>query len=447
MNQYLPFSVIYSHLYAGNRLNGIIHRMNNGKKKKENKAAGQRLLLAAFNEQARLKAGQGSKRTAKNYRTTIAKIQTYLSETAGRSDMQLHDLDTHRVQDFVTWLSRQHPNAPGTVGFYLSNFKAMYNRAVRQGEVSYPDSIYPFACTTIKTPVPFKRALPQEEVQLLSEQNLYAQLSPACRESLELFLFILFCQGISFQDIYTLTYDQVTTSGHIIYTRSKTGVQLKVMLTDEMKHILKRHRKPGNPYLFPFLHERRKEKTAGELDEDSALKRTNRHLKKIGKLLRIKISLTTYVMRHTFATLMLSSGATIELISQCLGHTSIKTTQIYLSKLTTEKLDKATNKMIEMYIRQPGEQEETPPPPKRTPCRKKTTKSETPCQTKTMKEKKCPSLNKKRTFGDLTALITATKVNKTFQIKKLKTHSFFSVLHNIRLFFTKEVFQFGANNL
>lgn len=411
------------------------------KKKDKDRTPKRKLLFKAFEQQAKIKADQQNERTAKNYRATIAKIKAYASEQTGSDKVQLHHIDTHWVQNFVTWLHRQHPDTPGTVGFYLSNFKAMYNHTVKQGETTYPDSGYPFAHVSIKTPVPFKRALPEQEIQRLSEKNLYEQLSPACRESLELFLFIFFCQGISFQDIFTLTYNQISTSDYIIYIRSKTNVPLKVKLTAEMRHILERHRKPDSPYLFPFLHERRKEKTAGALNEDSALKRTNRHLKQIGKLLGIEISLTTYVMRHTFATLMLASGATVELISQCLGHTSIKTTQIYLSKLTTEKLDKATDTMLEMYMRQPEEQKKASPPKTKKNRTKKTAKFEKGYPTRVIEEKKCPFLNKKRTSADLLVRITSAKVRKTFYIKKPEKDCFLIFLHHILLFLLKKAFK------
>lgn len=414
--------------------------MNNDKKDTENRAAGQLPLLATFREQARLKQEQGSKKTAKNYRSTIAKLKAYIAEDADSQPTQLQHIDFPWVQHFASWLLLLHPDKPGTVNFYLSNFKAMYNRAFELGETAYPSGGYPFAHIAIKASEPFKRALPQLKVKLLNQPADTICLTPACRQSLDLFLFIFFCQGINFHDVYMLTYAHIDSEGYIIYIRSKTGVQLKVILTDEMKHILEQHRVEGNPYLFPFLHERRKEKTTGELDEDSALKRTNRHLKIIGKLMGIQIPLTTYVMRHTFATLMLSSGASIELISQCLGHKSIKTTQIYLSKLTIEKVDQATGKMIEMYIREPKEEEKKPAPAKKTPKRQNGCKTGKPCKTTTVDEKKCPFLYKKRTSGESLISNTSAKLIKTFHIIMQEWKSFFSILHNITLLFQEKVF-------
>ncbi|WP_374693168.1 phage integrase SAM-like domain-containing protein [Parabacteroides faecis] len=167
--------------------------MDKDKTQNNDKTPKSKLLIKAFEEQVKIKTDLGRERTAKNYRTTIAKIKTYLSEQSDSDSnnrngngngnrplptLRLRHIDTQWVQDFTAWLYRQHPDTPGTAGFYLSNFKAMYNHTVEQGQVTYPDSGYPFAHVSIKSPVPFKRALPQKEVQRLSERNLYAQLTP-----------------------------------------------------------------------------------------------------------------------------------------------------------------------------------------------------------------------------------------------------------------------------
>lgn len=56
-------------------------------------------------------------------------------------------------------------------------------------------------------------------------------------------------------------------------------------------------------------------------------------------------------MRHSWATLMLEAGKSVEVISQCLGHTSIRTTQIYLSSISTTKVDREVNDMLNRFIR------------------------------------------------------------------------------------------------
>jgi site-specific recombinase XerD len=64
---------------------------------------------------------------------------------------------------------------------------------------------------------------------------------------------------------------------------------------------------------------------------------TNAYLKEIGALCGIKKKLTFHLSRHTFATLTLSKGVSIESVSKMLGHTNIQTTQIY-ARITNEKI-------------------------------------------------------------------------------------------------------------
>jgi site-specific recombinase XerD len=63
----------------------------------------------------------------------------------------------------------------------------------------------------------------------------------------------------------------------------------------------------------------------------------NRHLKEIAEICDIKKHLTFHLSRHTFATLAISKGVSLESVSKMLGHKDIKTTQIY-AKMTTEKI-------------------------------------------------------------------------------------------------------------
>ena len=55
----------------------------------------------------------------------------------------------------------------------------------------------------------------------------------------------------------------------------------------------------------------------------------NAYLKEIADLARVEKHLTTHLARHTFATLSLSNHVPIESISKMLGHSDIRTTQIY----------------------------------------------------------------------------------------------------------------------
>ena len=72
----------------------------------------------------------------------------------------------------------------------------------------------------------------------------------------------------------------------------------------------------------------------------------NTELRVFAKELGITAEVTTYVARHSFATILKKSGVNIGIISQALGHQDIKTTQIYLSKFDNEQVDDAMKNLL-----------------------------------------------------------------------------------------------------
>ena len=72
----------------------------------------------------------------------------------------------------------------------------------------------------------------------------------------------------------------------------------------------------------------------------------NQELKIFAKELNIKAEVTTYVARHSFATILKKSGVNIGIISEALGHQDIKTTQVYLSRFDNEQVDEAMKKLL-----------------------------------------------------------------------------------------------------
>ena len=98
----------------------------------------------------------------------------------------------------------------------------------------------------------------------------------------------------------------------------------------------------GSPYLFPII-----QRTDGSeyRQYQCMLENINRALKKIGAMVGLNTPLTTYVARHTWASMARDLGVNMSIISEGMGHSSLKTTQVYLSSISTSKINEA-NKMI-----------------------------------------------------------------------------------------------------
>lgn len=267
------------------------------------------------------------------------------------------------IQEFLLWLLQDEKSgndllSPGTRDFYLRNLKAMYNSIKKDLRYRSREN-NPFDGLHISVPPTRKRALPLRQLRKLVEMDLPD--SPEQYAALQISLFLFYARGMCFVDVFKLEQDNMH-NGYVQYIRSKTQVALQVKITPEMHEIMRRYKRNNGRWVFPFLHEKSVGK--GEISEQSSLHRLNIHLKAIGEKLGLPYPLTTYVMCHSWASLMLESGTEIGVISQSLGHTSLQTTEIYLGQLSKTKIDKASDCMLDKLIR-PESKREGKPRPKR----------------------------------------------------------------------------------
>lgn len=305
-------------------------------------------LRTCLEAQVRVKKEAGKGRTASNYLSSWKKLETYLGERA--EHFTLPDLSAEVARDFVSWMARgeeqgEKPLSQGTQDFYLRNLKTMYKKAAEEAGLSLHKR-QPFDGLHIKVPPTRKRALPDLGIKNLTTLDLKDE--PHIMSALHLALFLFYARGMCFIDVFNLEIKNLH-DGYIHYIRSKTGVALQVKITPEMETIIALYHQPDKPWIFPFLHE--KMQGNGEITPQSSLHRINDYLKKVGHRLGFPQPLTTYVMRHSWASMMLEADSGLGVISQSLGHTSLHTTEIYLGHLSSSKIDKAADSMLNNLIR------------------------------------------------------------------------------------------------
>lgn len=302
--------------------------------------------LPLFREITSAKRENGSYYTAANYESFISKLTQFLGKK--RELFSLHEINKKWVEDYIQWLHEKHPRKPQTVDFYFRGLRALYNKAIEKTGSAKTLAMDPFFGLRVKKTAIPKRALSCETLQRLLDPSLKTCLNEKWTKALDVLLFSLYCRGMVFHDIYDLTWEMIANDWQMQYCRSKTGQHILLTIPPEGREIMRRYRQEDNPYVFPFLRETRNGRL---LSEKSSLRRVNRHLNEIGRALDIPYKLTTYVIRHTWATLMLEAGKPVEVISQCMGHTSIKTTQIYLSSISTAKIDEDVDDMLNCLVR------------------------------------------------------------------------------------------------
>ena len=158
----------------------------------------------------------------------------------------------------------------------------------------------------------------------------------------DFFLFSLYTCGMSLIDIAHLKKTNIN-DGYIIYNRRKTGQRIIIRWEACMQELADKYATKDSPYLFPIITDPNQDKERQYLNKYHII---NKHLKKIGKELSIPTKLTTYVARHSWASIARNQEVPIAAISEAMGHTSERTTRIYLKSLSNTIVDNANMKVL-----------------------------------------------------------------------------------------------------
>ena len=224
-----------------------------------------------------------------------------------------------------------------TSSFYIRAIRAIYKKAVDRGLVVQS---FPFKGVYTGVDETVKRAL---KIELLKKIK-HLHLSGSLQFARDIFLFSFYTRGMSFVDMAFLKRDNLA-DGVLHYRRRKTGKLISVKWEDCMQDIVDKYGDAESQYLLPLISENTTNIRQSYLNAAHTI---NRNLKIIGKMLLIRHSLTMYVARHTWATLAKNNDIPIYMISESLGHESIKTTKIYLASVDNVAVDNANKILINL---------------------------------------------------------------------------------------------------
>ncbi|WP_330941313.1 site-specific integrase [Bacteroides sp. MSB163] len=243
-------------------------------------------------------------------------------------------------------------NSSNTIGIRFRELRALYNKAIEDNlvhEKNYPFKRFKVARFSKKTS---KRAIKKEDIKRIMNVDLRLITkyhSPLLYLSKDLFLFSYLGCGINLIDIAYLRYENIIEN-RLRFNRHKTGQPINFALQGQLREIILKYAKEGcspKDFIFPIL-DRRIHKTQQQQDDRiiKVTKGINKNLKKIGQFLNLSIPITTYVARHSFATVLKRSGVNISIISEALGHTNLSTTQYYLDSFDNEQIDAAMQNLL-----------------------------------------------------------------------------------------------------
>lgn len=233
-----------------------------------------------------------------------------------------------------------------SMSVYFRTLRALYNRAVVEDYAKKEfDPFKDFKISKFDTKTK-KRAIKKNEIMKIA--NLTIEQGSRLYDSQKTFMFSYYCYGINICDIAELEWDNLSSLGLIDYQRNKTNQQMMIQLLPPAKEILDYYRKFSvGKYIFPYLNET-KHITETQIKNrvKKITKQINADLKVMAEMAGIEAHLTTYVARHSFATILKRNGVDIAKISELLGHRDEKTTKIYLDDFENEELYEATLNLL-----------------------------------------------------------------------------------------------------
>ena len=286
-------------------------------------------LLRYINAQIERKQELKKVGMAAAYKSTRSSLAKFI----GRPDVRMSEVDLAFVRRYEDFLYSNGASG-NTVSYYLRNLRSLYNQAVTDGY--HPHGEYPFAKAQTRPAKTVKRALSRTDMQNLADLNL--ENEPELEFTRDLYLFSFYAQGMAFVDIVLLKKTDIC-NGVLTYSRHKSKQLIRIVVTPQMQGVIDKYN-TENEYLFPIISG---EYASGYQKYRLALGRINRHLKKIAVVADIKVPLTTYTARHTWATLARDYGAPISVISAGLGHTSEEMTRVYLKDFDVSMLNQVNS--------------------------------------------------------------------------------------------------------
>lgn len=272
----------------------------------------------------------GKIRTSETYRSAL----NCFSRFRNGGDVMMDVFSQDIVESYEAYMQAK-GLVPNSISFHMRILRAVYNRACEQGLIT--PTTNPFAHVYTGVEKTTKRAVNIETIKRI--RNLDLTTDRPADYARDIFMLSFYMRGMSFIDLAYLKKSDLA-NGIVTYRRRKTGQKLTVRWTKEMQVILDKYPVNETEYLLPII-------TSGSANPRNQYRNRhyaiNRSLKTVAQKIGLQVPLTTYVARHSWASIARSKGISVSVISEGLGHDSEMTTQIYLTSLDTSAVDRAND--------------------------------------------------------------------------------------------------------
>ena len=312
-------------------------------------------IIKQVQEYAEILDNEGRLSSAESYEITAKHLKTFVG--VKNQILFFSSVTPEFLSSFEKFLFQSDRiKSYATVGVYMRNLRCIFNRAISNKLIT-PD-IYPFGKNRYSPPATkkSKRALSIDDIgKIYNYQS--SEINSATDWAKDMWLFAYFSNGMNVKDIASLKYENIQKdkkSFKFIREKTKNSTKdnlqvIEVIITEEIERIIdKWGNKPIKPMNYIFnIFDPNKMSEKGKRD---AVKNASKNIGKYMKIIAAELSLEarpTYIYaRHLFSTILKRAGVPIEMISEQLGHTSIKTTEIYLGSFENDQKREITKYLI-----------------------------------------------------------------------------------------------------
>ena len=276
--------------------------------------------------------------TAHLYKNALRSFSDYCKSTGycKSTDIPFSEINPERLKSYYCYLLVRKKKL-NTISTYMRMLRSIYNKGVDRGLATYDGRLFHGVYTGVDISSHKKAIPPQELHHLFYGPTNSPQLFRTQQMAKILFQF----SGMSFVDLAYLERSNISDET-LEYHRTKTGTKICIDVMPETKSLvnqLERKCGDGCNYVFDILSGiNGKHDHAGYIEYQSALRHFNTQLKELAKSLGLKSQVSSYTFRHSWATTARYLGTPIDMISESLGHRSIRTTQIYLKGFSSSRL-------------------------------------------------------------------------------------------------------------
>ncbi|WP_430815893.1 site-specific integrase [Carboxylicivirga sp. RSCT41] len=269
-----------------------------------------------------------SKETFKHYKTSRNRLAKFIYWKYRKYDVTLSTIDYRFLDAFDMYLKMECGAHQNTAWNYHKHLRRVLNLAISLDYIAYN----PYSRYKVPLEPTYREFLTIEEVRKIETADIDLPVVSMIRD-----IFIFACYtGLAYADLSKLnsSHIQKRDDGNIwiIIQRTKTKNRCIVPLFPNVQRILDKY--DNHPYCIE----------KGTVLPVYVNQKMNSYLKEVARVCGIAKNLTMHMARHTFATsISLSNGVPIETVAKMLGHTSLKTTQIYAriveSKISEEMME------------------------------------------------------------------------------------------------------------